>query len=74
MLRDLVEHKNYANATLLNAICAHQQASADTELRGLLHHIIVSNRFWLSLFLNNCFDVNRESKIPDSLHDVVGLL
>ena len=61
-LHDLVQHKNHANASLLNAISAHQQASTDAELRALLHHIIVTNRFWLSLFLDESFDLNRESK------------
>jgi uncharacterized damage-inducible protein DinB len=70
MVRDLVQHKNYANASLLNAISAHQQASADVELRALLHHIILANRFWLSLFVDESFDLNRESEVPESLQDV----
>jgi len=73
MIRDLVQHKNYANAILLNAILGHEQASADAELRGLLHHVILANRFWLSLFLDQPFDVNRESQVPPSMRDVAGL-
>ena len=72
-IRDLVEHKNYANAMLLNAVIAHGQASVDVELRRLLHHIMVANRFWLSLFLNDSFDVSRESQCPDSLQEVAVL-
>jgi uncharacterized damage-inducible protein DinB len=73
MLHNLVQHKNHANALLLNAISAHQQASADAELRALLHHIIVANRFWLSLFLDDSFDLNRESKVPESLQELAVL-
>ena len=73
VVRDLVEHKNYANAMLLGAIGAHEQASADTELRNLLHHIILANWFWLSLFLNETFDVSAESQCPHSLKDIAAL-
>jgi uncharacterized damage-inducible protein DinB len=73
IVRDLVEHKNYANAMLLNAIMAHEKALADTELRNLLHHIILANRFWLSLFLDESFDVNGESQPPHALGDVAAL-
>jgi uncharacterized damage-inducible protein DinB len=73
MLHDLVQHKNYANASLLNAIGANQDASGDAEIRALLHHIIVANRFWLSLFLDESFDLDRESKVPDSLRELAVL-
>jgi uncharacterized damage-inducible protein DinB len=73
IVRDLIEHKNYGNAMLLNAIMAHEQASADKELRNLLHHIILANRFWLSLLLDESFDVNGDSHPPRSLEDVAAL-
>jgi uncharacterized damage-inducible protein DinB len=73
MLQDLVQHKNYANATLLNAISAHEQAAADAELRRLLHHVILANRFWLCLFLDHSFDVNAESRLPSSLQEITTL-
>src|SRR5688572_25194741 len=73
VIRDLIEHKNYANAMLLSAICANEQASADAELRSLLHHIILANRFWLSLFLDETFDVSVESLCPHSLKDTAAL-
>lgn len=66
MLRDLVHHKNYANAALLNAIAEHEQASADPELRQLVHHIILANRYWLALFAGHPFDIDNESKVPES--------
>jgi uncharacterized damage-inducible protein DinB len=70
MVRDLVQHKNYANATLLKAVIANEQASADAELRGLLHHIILANRFWLALFLGQAFDLNSASKVPRSVQEL----
>jgi uncharacterized damage-inducible protein DinB len=47
MLRDLVAHKGYANAALLNAIRQNHTAASDPELLDLLHHILLANRFWL---------------------------
>jgi uncharacterized damage-inducible protein DinB len=73
MLRDLIDHKNYANAALLNAIAENDQASADTELRDLLHHIILANRFWIALLADQPFDVNKESRVPESLQAIAAL-
>src|SRR6187401_2153564 len=47
MLRDMVNHKGHANAALLNAIRQNGVAASDPELLGLLHHILLANRFWL---------------------------
>jgi uncharacterized damage-inducible protein DinB len=44
-----------------------------TELRNLLHHIILANRFWVSLFMGNPFDIDNESRVPTSLHTVAVL-
>lgn len=66
MLQDLVRHKNHANAAMLKAIAGHQPAAADPALRHLLHHIILANRFWLSLFLAQSFDLEKESIAPEA--------
>ncbi len=47
MMRDLIAHKGHANAALLNAVGPNAAAAADPELRELLHHILLANRFWL---------------------------
>ena len=73
LLTDLVEHKIYANTRLLAAIRAHPVACEDAELRTLLHHIIVSNRYWLFLLLDRPFVRAQETMRPDSL-DVVDAL
>jgi uncharacterized damage-inducible protein DinB len=66
-IQDLVQHKNYANAVLLSAIRGYEKAAGDNELRVLLHHILLANRFWLFLFLDRPFDVSSESRVPETL-------
>jgi uncharacterized damage-inducible protein DinB len=73
LLTDLVEHKIYANTQLLAVIRAHPDAAEDIGLRTLLHHIVVSNRFWLFLVLDRLFVRAQETMRPDSL-DVVDAL
>ena len=73
MLRELVRHKGYANAAMLKAIRQHDIAAQDAELRRALHHILLANRFWLSLFLGIPFDLDAESKIPESLTELSGM-
>jgi uncharacterized damage-inducible protein DinB len=62
MLRDLVLHKEHANAGLLKAT----REFEDAELRKLLHHILVANRFWLMLSRGRAFSIETESAIPVS--------
>jgi uncharacterized damage-inducible protein DinB len=73
MLQDLIYHKGYANASLLRAIRQHETAAQDLELRQLLHHIILANRFWLMLSLELPFAVDEESQIPESLEPIAVL-
>jgi uncharacterized damage-inducible protein DinB len=70
LLRDLSQHKAYANAALLKAIQRHEAAAQDPELRALLHHIILANRFWFSLILGRPFSRDEESRIPESLEAI----
>jgi uncharacterized damage-inducible protein DinB len=67
MIRDLVAHKGWANARLLAAIGDHPGAAADREILELLHHILISNRFWLLNILGQPFDLEREQARPASL-------
>jgi uncharacterized damage-inducible protein DinB len=73
MLQDLIQHKGYANASLLKAIRQHEPAAQDLELRKLLHHIILANRFWLCLIRGLPFALEEESQVPDSLAAIAAL-
>jgi uncharacterized damage-inducible protein DinB len=70
MLQDLIQHKGYANACLLKSIRQHEKAAQDQELRRLLHHIILANRFWLHLSMGLSFALEEESHVPELLADV----
>jgi len=72
VLRDLISHKGYANAAMLAAIRANGAAAADPELRHLLQHVLIANRFWLLTVLGLPFLHDEESRSPDSLEDLVG--
>lgn len=71
MLRDLVDHKGYANAALLGAIRQNHPAAADPELRELLQHILVANRFWLLAILELPFVFEAESRPSGSLDELI---
>jgi uncharacterized damage-inducible protein DinB len=62
MLRDLVAHKGHANAVMLGAIRQNDTAAADPELRELLHHVLMANRFWLLTVLGLPFVFEDESR------------
>jgi len=71
MIQDLVRHKWNANAALLSAVRHHDAAARDEELRKLLHHILIANRYWLYLTLHKEFMREEESRIPDGLDAVI---
>ena len=71
MMRDLMAHKEYANSIMLTAIREHPAASQDRELRELLHHILVSNRFWMLTCLSLPFDRATETIIPATLDALI---
>ena len=66
MLRDLVSHKHSANTAVLRAIGQNEAAVGDPELSGLLHHILVANRFWLTTILGVPFLFEEESRQSES--------
>ena len=67
---DLIAHKGYADAALLNAIRQHGTARSDAELIALLHHVLVANRFWLLTILGQPFVAEVETAVPDSLESL----
>ena len=77
LLRDLVAHKGHANRLMLDAIAQHQLSREDPAILGLLHHILVANRFWLLTSLGEAFVREREMVPPasfDALVDAYGAL
>ncbi len=71
MIRDLMAHKAYANSLMLSAIREHPQAATDPELLELLHHILVSNRFWTLTCLGLPFDRAQETIVPATLDALI---
>ena len=71
MFKDLLHHKGHANASLLKAIRQHEDAREDAELRKLLHHIILANRYWLFLIRGLPFALEEESQVPESLGTLI---
>lgn len=45
-------------------------AAQDEELRKLMHHVLLANRFWFSLCAGHDFAAEEESKVPESLEAV----
>jgi len=70
MLLDLIKHKGYTDASLLRAIRQNDRAAQDDDLRRLLYHVILANRFWLMQNLGRPFAVEEESRVPESLEAV----
>ncbi len=66
MIDDLVRHKWHSNAAPLSAIGQNAAAANDEELRKLLHHILIANRYWLSRMRDIEFFREAESRISES--------
>jgi uncharacterized damage-inducible protein DinB len=66
LIDQLIRHKWWANASLLRSVEQCAPAIQDSELRKLLHHILVANRYWILLTLGQPFIDEQEKRIPDS--------
>lgn len=66
LIDELIRHKWWANSNLLRSIEQHKPACEDEELRKLLHHILIANRYWLLLTLHQPFVDEEEMRIPPS--------
>jgi uncharacterized damage-inducible protein DinB len=71
MLRDLIGHNGYANAALLTVIRQNPTAASDPELWGLLHHILLANRFWLLTVLGLPFVRGDEDRLSSSFDALI---
>ena len=70
MLRDLLAHKKSADLALLAAVEEHTATAADPEVRALLEHVLLANRFWMSTILGEPFAADEVSRPADSLADL----
>jgi uncharacterized damage-inducible protein DinB len=66
LIDQLIRHKWWANSNLLRSIEQHPVAVEDEELRKLLHHVLIANRYWLLLTLGQPFIDADEKPIPYS--------
>jgi uncharacterized damage-inducible protein DinB len=71
MLRDLIAHKGHANVALLTVIRQNEAAASDPELRELLHHVLLANRFWLLSVLGLPFVLEDESRASSSVDALI---
>ena len=70
MIRSLYAHQAWADASLIGAIRKHEEAARDETLRKTLHHIVVVQRAFLSLFLKEPFDYAGEMRTPEATQEV----
>src|SRR5271165_6648202 len=66
LFQSLFAHMAWADAAILKAVAAHEGAFADDEVRKWLHHIVVVQGFFLSLFQQRPFDMERFKQVPVS--------
>ena len=71
MLRDLVAHKGHANAVMLSAIQRHGPSAADPAIVGLLHPVLLANRFWLLTVQGQPFVPEHEGRPAATFADLV---
>jgi uncharacterized damage-inducible protein DinB len=73
MIRELFDHQAWADAAILAGVRTHPAAAQDEPLRKTLHHIVVTQRAFLSLFLERPFDPKTEFRVPAELKDIEAL-
>jgi uncharacterized damage-inducible protein DinB len=66
-LDELFAHTGFADATMLTAIRRHHASAADEQVRVLLHHMLVANRFWLLSVVGEPFEADTEMQVPAAL-------
>jgi uncharacterized damage-inducible protein DinB len=71
MVGELIRHKWWANDNLLRAVAQHDTSRKDEELRKVLHHILIANRYWLLLALGETWDDAKERPVPESIEALI---
>jgi uncharacterized damage-inducible protein DinB len=70
VVADLITHKHYANAALLEAIGRHPAAAVDEAVRELLQHVLIANRFWLLTVRGEPFVHEQEARWSPSFEEL----
>jgi len=70
LLQSLFAHMAWADTAILKAVAAQDGAFAEDEIRKWLHHIVVVQRFFLSLCQQHPFDREREGQVPSSVDEM----
>jgi uncharacterized damage-inducible protein DinB len=73
LLRELFHYQAWADSQIVAAVKSHPGAAGDEQLRTLLHHIVVVQRFFIGQCAGETFDVRRESRIPETIEEMEGL-
>jgi uncharacterized damage-inducible protein DinB len=70
LMQSLFAHMAWADTTLVKAVAAHDGAFADDEVRKWLHHIVMVQSFFLSLFQQRAFDMERWKQAPGTIDEI----
>ncbi len=62
MFQSLFAHLAWSDSAILKAVAAHEGAAADEEIRKWLNHIVMVQRFFLSLSQQRPFDMQRQGQ------------
>jgi|ERR1035441_5499786 uncharacterized damage-inducible protein DinB len=69
LIQSLFAHMAWADGAILKAVAARDGAFADDELRKWLHHIVTVQSFFLSLFQQRSFDMERWKQAPGTMDE-----
>lgn len=69
-IQSLFAHQAWADAAILKAVREQDGAFADEEIRKLLHHIATVQRFFLSRFTGDPFDMEQAQKAPATMEEM----
>jgi uncharacterized damage-inducible protein DinB len=70
LVQSLFAHMAWADTAILKAVGAHDGASGDDDLRKWLHHIVTVQSFFLSLFQQRTFNMERWKQAPGPMDEM----
>ena len=70
LLRELFAYQDWADSQIVAAVKAQPPAAEDGELRRILHHILVVQRFFLAQCAGRPFDSDREMRLLSNIAEV----